>query len=134
MWVTTSVDDGRTQRSQEELAAAAAGRAPSIDFLFPGLWLLDIAPRFKNLLAFVPINEHRTRYYLRTVHQIGPRWLAGPLGWLMGLSNRYILGQDRAVVLTQTPAQSLDATEDRLIGADRAIAQYRRFLRQRLGE
>lgn len=134
VWVTTSVDDGRPQRSQAELGVAAAGREPSLDFLFPGLWLLNIGARFKNLLAFVPVNEHCTRYYLRTVHRIGPRWLARPMGWLMGLSNRYILGQDRRVVLTQTPRSSLDAAEDHLIGADRAIAQYRRFLRQRLGE
>ncbi|MEN9705594.1 MAG: hypothetical protein RLZZ393_1473 [Pseudomonadota bacterium] len=133
MWVTTSVDDGRPQRDQAELALAAIGREPSIDFLFPGLWLLNIAPRYKNLLAFVPVNDHCTRYYLRTVHQLGPRWLRGLVGRLSGLSNRYILGQDRTVVMTQTPHSSLDAPDDRLIGADRAIAQYRRFLRQRLG-
>jgi phenylpropionate dioxygenase-like ring-hydroxylating dioxygenase large terminal subunit len=133
MWVTTSIDDGRPQRDQAALAAAAAGREASIDFLFPGLWLLNIAPRFKNLLAFVPVNEHCTRYYLRTVHQLGPRWLRGLMGRLSSLSNRYILGQDRTVVVTQTPPSSLEATDDQLIGADRAIAQYRRFLRQRLG-
>ena len=134
VWVTTRVDDGTPARSQAELAQAAAGRAPSLDFLFPGLWLLDIAPRFKNLLAFVPVNERCTRFYLRTVHRIGPRWLARPLGWMMSWSNRYIFGQDRAVVVRQRPENALESHNDRLIGADRAIAQYRRFLVQRLDE
>lgn len=132
VWVTNSVDDGRTPRGQAELAAAAAGREPGLDFLFPGVWLLNIGDRFKNFIAFVPINERCTRYYLRTYHRIGPAWLARPFGWLTSLSNRYILGQDRSVVVTQTPAASPDATQDRMIGADRAVAQYRRYHAQLL--
>jgi phenylpropionate dioxygenase-like ring-hydroxylating dioxygenase large terminal subunit len=134
VWVTNSVDDGLAPRDQTQLAAAAAGRDPGLDFLFPGIWLLNISARFKNLIAFVPINERCTRYYLRSYHRFGPAWLARPFGWLTSLSNRYILRQDHDVVVTQTPAASPDATQDRLIGADRAIAQYRRFHAQLLGD
>ena len=45
----------------------------------------------------------------------------------MGLSNRYILSQDRRVVVTQTPLDSSDALQDRLIGADRPVSQFRRY-------
>jgi phenylpropionate dioxygenase-like ring-hydroxylating dioxygenase large terminal subunit len=132
VWPTNRSDDGPV-RDMPELAAAAAGVEPGLDFLYPGIWLLNIGPRFKNFIAFVPINEHTTRYYLRVYQRIGPRLLALPLGWLMSRSNRFILNQDRRVVVTQTPASSQDAVEDRLVGADRAINEYRKQLARMLG-
>jgi phenylpropionate dioxygenase-like ring-hydroxylating dioxygenase large terminal subunit len=126
VWVTNRLDD-REPRSAAELAAAAAGTAPGLQLLFPGVWLLDLGPRLKNFIAFVPVNATTTRYYLRTYHRIGWRLLAWPFERLMGLSNRFILGQDRRVVITQTPASSLDATGDRHIAADRAIVLYRKW-------
>lgn len=127
VWVTNRVDDGAAPRPQEELATRAAGRPPSLDFLFPGLWLLHISDRLHNLIAFVPVNAGCTRYYLRSCHRIGPAWLARPFSWLLRASNRYVLRQDRAVVVTQTPASSVGVTGDRFISADRAIVQYRRM-------
>jgi hypothetical protein len=41
------------------------------------------------------------------------------------LSNRFILNQDKRVVVTQTPRESPAAGEDRLVEADRAIARFR---------
>ncbi len=132
VWPTNRKDDGPV-REMSELAAAAAGREPGLEFLYPGIWLLNIGPRFKNFIAFVPINEHKTRYYLRVYHQIGPALTARPLGWLMSQSNRFILNQDRRVVVTQTPASSEDAGDDRLVGADRAINEFRKQLARLLG-
>jgi len=137
VWVTNRRDDGRV-RSLEELAAAASGMEPGLDFLFPGLWLLNISARMKNFIAFVPINETETRYYLRTYRRAGRlKWarpLTRPLDWLTSLGSRFILGQDRRVVLTQTPASSVDATADRLVGADRAINYFRKLHAGMLGE
>jgi hypothetical protein len=61
------------------------------------------------------------------------RWrlLAWPFERLMNWSNRYILGQDRHVVVSQTPASSLDA-DDRHVAADRAIVLYRKWLARAL--
>lgn len=127
VWVNNWVDDGRPLRSQTQLAEASKGSEAGLDLRFPNCWLLNISPSFKNFLAFVPVNDQCTRYYLRSYFRFGPRWLARPLGWLISLSNRYILGQDRRVVITQTPRDSGEARNDQLIGADRAIAQFRRF-------
>jgi phenylpropionate dioxygenase-like ring-hydroxylating dioxygenase large terminal subunit len=127
VWPTNRTDAGPA-REMSELANAAAGREPGLDFLYPGIWLLNIGPRFKNFIAFVPINERTTRYYLRVYHQIGPGFTARPLGWLMSQSNRFILNQDRRVVVTQTPASSEAASDDRLVGADRAINEFRKQL------
>jgi hypothetical protein len=50
----------------------------------------------------------------------------------MALSNRFILNQDRRVVMTQTPRSSCGAMADRLIEADRAIALYRKWHERQL--
>ena len=134
VWVTNAPDDGRAPRDQAALAEAAEGNEPGLQFLFPGLWLLNISPRLKNFIAFVPIDESTTRYYLRVYHRHRNPIVARVFEFVMGLSNRFILDQDRRVVVTQTPADSSDAAHDRMIGADRAIAQYRRQLALQLEE
>lgn len=127
VWVTNSRDLGQSHRSLEELAAAARSKEPGLHFLFPGVWLLNISPRLKNFIAFVPVNEQTTHYYLRVYHRTQNLFLAKAFEFFMGLSNRFILNQDRRVVVTQTPKDSNLAVEDRLIGADRAVSQFRRW-------
>jgi phenylpropionate dioxygenase-like ring-hydroxylating dioxygenase large terminal subunit len=126
VWVTNRRDDGPV-RSMTELAAAAAGTDPGLDFLFPGTWLLNLGPRLKQFIAFVPINENATRYYLRAYRRSKPHVLTRPLEWAASMFSLFILGQDRRVVLTQTPASSVDAIDDRLVAADRAINQFRKL-------
>jgi len=128
VWVTNRRDDGAPPRDSAELAALSVGREPSLHLLFPGIWKLNISPGFKNFIVFVPIDDGRMLYYLRSY--LPARW--GVLGWLFHRitrwTNRLVLGQDRRVVLTQTPACSLDARDDHLVGADRAIIEYRKWL------
>ena len=127
VWVSNLHDPGRPSQSQQDLKKASSLKDPGLHFIFPGIWLLNISGRIKNLVAFVPINERKTLYYVRTYHRIHPRWLAKPFEWVMGLSNRYILEEDRRVVVTQRPMDSGEADHDRVIGADRAIIQFRRI-------
>jgi phenylpropionate dioxygenase-like ring-hydroxylating dioxygenase large terminal subunit len=133
VWVTNRRDDGAPALTLEELATKSAGHEPSLHLKFPGIWKLNISPGFKNFIAFVPIDEGRMLYYLRSY--LPSRW--GILGWLFHRltrwSNRFILGQDRRVVATQTPVNSLDSREDHLVGADRAIIEYRKWLATRVG-
>jgi phenylpropionate dioxygenase-like ring-hydroxylating dioxygenase large terminal subunit len=128
VWVTNRRDDPSPPRTLAELTAASAGREPSLHLKFPGIWKLNISRGFKNFIAFVPIDEGRMLYYLRSY--LPRRW--GIRGWLFHRitrwSNRLVLGQDRRVVLTQTPINSLDSRDDHLVGADRAIIEYRRWL------
>ncbi len=132
VWVTNTIDRGRSQLSQEELSNLASQKEPSLNFLFPGVWMLNISPRMKNFIAFVPVNERETRYYLRVYHRVRNPVAAQLFEFFIGLSNRYILDQDRRVVVTQTPLDSSMAADDRFIGADRAIIQYRRIHQQLL--
>lgn len=127
VWVTNFRDEGQAHRTQEALALAATQKEPGLHFLFPGVWLLNISPRMKNFIAFVPVNEGVTLYYVRVYHRIKNLVLATLYEFFVGLSNRFILNQDRRVVVTQTPLDSRQASQDRLIGADRAIIQFRRL-------
>jgi hypothetical protein len=86
VWLTNARDEGQSPRSIAELKAAAAGNAPTLDFLFPGVWLVDIGPRLKNFIAFVPINEQRPRYYLRVYHRIRNPFIAKLFEALMGVT------------------------------------------------
>jgi phenylpropionate dioxygenase-like ring-hydroxylating dioxygenase large terminal subunit len=132
VWVTNIRDEASIQRNRSELSKAAEGKEPGLRFLFPGVWLLNINPRIKNLLVFVPVNEHKTRYYLRVYHQIWFPPFSKLFEWVMGISNRFILQQDKRVVVTQTPTSSSEASADRLIGADIAISEFRRIHRMLL--
>ena len=127
VWVTNRRDGEQQNRSQEELAMAAQTQDPSLSFLFPCCWLLNISPKLKIFVAFVPIHEQRTRFYLRSYHKVFAPGFSQLYGWLLGLSNRLVLRQDQRVVMTQTPSNSLDGSEDCLIGADRAITAFRRI-------
>ncbi|MGV3523736.1 MAG: Rieske 2Fe-2S domain-containing protein [Candidatus Sericytochromatia bacterium] len=126
VWVNNQRDEGQPHRSQAELAEAARHTPPSLQLLYPGVWLLTIAPEFKNLIAFVPINAQTTRYYLRVYHRTRNPLLAKTFETLMGVSNRFILNQDRRVVISQTPRDSSEAHDEKFIGADRAILQFRK--------
>lgn len=128
IWTTNRRDDGTPARSPADLAADAGQREATLHLKYPGIWRLNISARLVNFIAFVPVDEGRTLYYLRTYRPGRP----GPVGWLMSLVtpllNGFILDQDRRVVVTQTPGSSLDVRDDHLLGADRAIVEYRKWL------
>jgi phenylpropionate dioxygenase-like ring-hydroxylating dioxygenase large terminal subunit len=134
IWVTNAKDEGQTPRKQAELAKAAEGKGPGLQFLFPGIWMLNLSPNLKNVLAFVPVNDQKPLYYLRVYHRIHIPLIANLFEWLMNLSNRIILNQDKTVVLAQTPCNSSDAILDTFIGADFAIIQFRRIYADLLQE
>lgn len=127
IWITNVKDRGQRPREAAVLAAAAARTEPTVRFRFPGTWLLNITPRLKNVVAFVPVNAHQTRYYLRSCYRASPAILASLFAAASCLGNRLVLSQDRRVVVTQTPADSADARTDRPIAADRAIIEFRRL-------
>lgn len=132
VWITNAKDEGQTPRNQSELAVAAKNKEPELQFLFPDIWLLDLSPRLKNFIAFVPINAQTTRYYLRVYRRIHTPVVAKLFEWVMALSNRIIINQDKRVALAQTPPDSSGAHHDRLVGADCAISQFRRIHTQML--
>ncbi|WP_103974666.1 aromatic ring-hydroxylating oxygenase subunit alpha [Methylovulum psychrotolerans] len=132
VWVTNHQDHGQPHLARQELAKEADGKEPSLSFQFPGTWLLNISSDLKNFIAFVPVNNQSTRYYLRLYHHVHIPIISMLFEKVMGLSNLFILNQDKRVILKQTPTNSLDANQDRFICADRAIIEYRRHLKKSL--
>lgn len=122
--------DADKQLSQQELKALVGDRAPGLHLRFPGVWRLKIAEGFYQFIAFVPVNETTTYYYLRHYRSWKVPLLDPLVSKAMSLSNRIILNQDRRVVCEQRPINSADAHHEHFIGADRAIAQFRRWVKQ----
>lgn len=132
VWVTNRKDDGQPPRTLEMLEALSKTQPASLEFRFPGLWLLRIHSGLRLLVAFVPVRKNRTRFYIRACHRIRIPLLGAIYSRLLGFSNRWILQEDERVVSKIRPECSLDAHRDILIGSDRAIIQFRKIWRRRL--
>jgi phenylpropionate dioxygenase-like ring-hydroxylating dioxygenase large terminal subunit len=93
---------------------------PTIQFIFPNLWLLTIrARKFFQFIAFVPEAPERTRIYLRAYQGFVSLPLIAPLlKPMFNWTNEIILNEDRRVVLSQLPKDSSKAVDERLFPSD----------------
>lgn len=118
--------------SDESITFYPSGQAQGqgyIEFRFPNIWMLTIVPnRFAQVMAFVPVTETRTVLHLRSYQAFcvlpGLDLL---VNLAIGLQSRYILNQDRRVVLSQSPNNSLNATDEKLFASDRAVGEFRKW-------
>ncbi len=127
-WVFNRVDSNEPHQPISELQKLSHQRPPSLQLRYPAQWLLNISDHLKNFIAFVPVNENTTRFYLRTCHKVKLPIASYLYGLLLQLMNKIILQQDLNVISHVKPCFSLDSSSDRFIGADRAIVIYRRWL------
>lgn len=132
VWVTNRKEDGHPPKTLDMLKDLAERQPPNLEYRFPGLWQLRIHPRLRLLVAFVPVNPRKTRFYIRSCHQVRIPFLGALYSHLLAISNRWILREDERVVRSILPPSSLDAHEDILIASDRAIVQFRKMWRRRL--
>jgi phenylpropionate dioxygenase-like ring-hydroxylating dioxygenase large terminal subunit len=101
-----------------------------IELLLPNVWRNFISRNFQLVLAFAPVSEAETRLYLRSYSPLIGLPLAGALaGILFSQLNRIILNQDRKVVLSQFPQNSLSMSsqDERLFLSDAAVVHYRKL-------
>lgn len=105
-----------------------------ISFMFPNIWINPFGgERQIGMIAFVPIEERRTRMYVRTYQRrTAIPGLARLLSRITNVLNRVILGQDARVVMSQPQAPTTEVRDERLVQADLPIAQFRREVRRRL--
>lgn len=106
------------------------GTAPGrgcIEFRFPNIWMLSIVPgKFAQMLAFVPVSEHATRLYLRSYQSFVTIYGINKLvDKILQWQSRYILNQDREVVLSQHPQNVMEAEHEVLYQSDSAIKHFR---------
>lgn len=101
-------------------------------FRFPNIWMNPGGPKSFVFLAFAPIDETRTKIYVRSYQYLtrvpGLRWLYGRV---MNLANRFVIAQDRRVVATQPASRDELPRPEKLVPADLPIAQYRKELARR---
>lgn len=96
-----------------------------IEFRMPNIWINRIAPKFKLMLIFAPVDDENTELYLLSFQQFCTvPLLRAVVGGLLNLTSRVILKQDRAVVLSQSPKDSTHSDE-KLFPSDRAISHFR---------
>ena len=93
----------------------------------PNMWQNVISNDIRIVAIFAPIDEGNTRIYLRFYQRFmkvpGLKQLVNSLS---SISNRYILHQDRRVVLTQVPKKSELRMGENLIQGDAPIIEFRK--------
>lgn len=93
----------------------------------PNLWQNCISDKIRIVAVFAPVDEEHTRIYIR-FYQSFAKW--SPFKQLVNVmsnfSNRYILHQDRRVVITQEPKKSDLRMGENLVQGDLPIVEYRK--------
>jgi phenylpropionate dioxygenase-like ring-hydroxylating dioxygenase large terminal subunit len=124
IWVYNRRDEDGSARRLDTLPDPQ--RSPSLRFIFPNLWMNRISDDNRITVAFVPVDEENTlfylRYYQRFVRIPVLRELVNGITVLFG---RVILKQDQSVVENQLPQRSGLRTGEILIPADKPIILYR---------
>jgi phenylpropionate dioxygenase-like ring-hydroxylating dioxygenase large terminal subunit len=105
---------------------------PFLKFRFPHLWMNRISDDFRITIFFTPIDEENCMIYLRNYQ----RFVKFPVlrklvALLINPSSKYILYQDKRVVLTELPKKTGLHIGEKLIPADKPIIEYR-TIRERL--
>ncbi len=125
-------DDGVSFIMSEATHSGVVVETSGIRFLYPGIWRLKISPKMQAFIAFVAVDENTTRIYLRSYQSLVTWWgLRNIFGWILKLSNRKILREDRAVVLGQHPRDVRElggAVHETLFPSDQAIWHFRKWL------
>jgi phenylpropionate dioxygenase-like ring-hydroxylating dioxygenase large terminal subunit len=100
-----------------------------VELVFPNVWINPVGGGGYVQIAFVPLSEFRTRLYVRSYQRrVRLPLLRSLANGLLGLGNRLIINQDRAVVERQLPQHSpdLDGSEV-LVPSDGPIIAYRKM-------
>jgi phenylpropionate dioxygenase-like ring-hydroxylating dioxygenase large terminal subunit len=125
VWYTNRKEDGTIANKREELPPPTG--APLLQFYFPHIWQNRLGDKFRIFVAFVPIDENHTKFYLRTYQAIITiPILKHIVNWFAKLGNPVILNQDKRVVITQVPPRSDYQMDEKLIAGDYPIVLYRR--------
>jgi phenylpropionate dioxygenase-like ring-hydroxylating dioxygenase large terminal subunit len=132
VWVTNEVDQGQTPLNPDEMPDPI--EPPLLQFYFPNTWQNRLSDSTRVVVAFAPIDDEHTMMYVRLYKKtVTLPVLKTIYNFFSRFGNRFILNQDRRVVVTQEPKMSQLRMDERLIQGDRPIIFYRRR-RQELKE
>jgi len=98
-----------------------------LQFQMPNTWQNIINDDIRIVAIFVPIDNDHTRIYLRFYQKFMKVPILKQLvNKMSNISNKYILHQDRGVVLRQIPIKSELTMSENLVQGDAPIIQYRK--------
>jgi phenylpropionate dioxygenase-like ring-hydroxylating dioxygenase large terminal subunit len=125
-WVYNQKDDGNTKPLRPEEFTEEM-KVFHLNFKFPHIWQNYLGDKVRIFIAFVPIDENHTQFYMRFYQKfIRIPILKSFVNWLANKFNKIILHQDRRVVLTQQPIKTQLKMNEQLFQGDNPIVYYRR--------
>lgn len=124
--VVTEVDGDRIKVSYDPATYDAKGFF--VELLAPNLWRNRLAEGVWAIAIFVPVDEAHTRLYLRFYQRHFTLPFFGWLScWVANWLNRFILWQDKRIVLTQRPLETAPRMGEVLVPSDKPIVEWRRW-------
>ena len=63
IWVTNREEDGRPAKFQRDLPSQP--EPALLYFKFPNIWMNRLSDDFRIVVAFVPVDDQHTKFYLR---------------------------------------------------------------------
>ena len=125
IYVKNEVDHGQIPEKANEIEDYE--KLFSLQFQMPNLWQNVISDKVRIVVGFVPIDEENTKIYLRFYQSFMKMpVLKQVTNKLSSISNKFILHQDRAVVLPQLPKKTQLVMGENLIQGDLPIIEFRK--------
>ncbi|NVM16773.1 MAG: aromatic ring-hydroxylating dioxygenase subunit alpha [Candidatus Lokiarchaeota archaeon] len=125
-WVYNQKDDGKTRILKPEEFTNEM-KVFHLQFKFPHIWQNYLGDKVRIFIAFVPIDENHTKFYMRFYQKfLRIPILKSFINWIANKFNIIILHQDRNVVLTQQPTKTQLKMGEKLFQGDNPILYYRR--------
>lgn len=129
VWVENQKQGGIRKTLDKDLVHLKNKKA-SLEFKFPNIWILRISDSFYGFLAFAPEDEEKTVMYMRFYQKIVPIPILKDIFNLVnGFFSLKILKEDKDIVVTHFPKNSLLATEEKLTRSDLPITIFRKIMR-----
>lgn len=122
---SNELDHGQAPKKPEE---CSIGNRTYLCFRFPNVWMNRIAPRYKLVIFFAPIDDENTMLYIHIYSKLSHFKAVNKLIASASRLMAYIIErQDRRVVITQQPKASSYYSEEKLLVGDRPIVLYRKM-------
>ena len=128
-YVDNEVDDGKTVPLKPSEVEQKKNYRDlfHLQFQMPNLWQNIISDDMRIVAVFAPVDEENTCIYIRSYQRFANiPILRYFINRLSNIGNKYILHQDRRVVVTQRPVRSELSMGEKLIQGDLPIIEYRK--------
>lgn len=129
-WPVNEDDHGQKPLKPDQMAEPK-NTATYIRFIFPNLWQNHIMDSMRIIVAFAPIDDNHTKFYLRTYQKMVTLPVLRSIYFgITKIFNRIVLHQDRRVVETHQPQATSLKMDEHLIPGDHPVILYRKMREQ----